>query len=43
VLRGAAGTAWNGFQSPVLDLDFEGRVIVADVLPLAASSIRISS
>jgi hypothetical protein len=27
----------------VLDLDFEGRVIVADVLPLAASSIRINS
>ncbi|MHA3701080.1 M17 family metallopeptidase [Jatrophihabitans sp. YIM 134969] len=30
-------TAWNGTQIQLLDLDFEGRVVLADALALAAS------
>jgi leucyl aminopeptidase len=31
-------TAWNGKQIQILDTDFEGRVMLADALALAASS-----
>jgi leucyl aminopeptidase len=31
-------TAWNGTQIQVLDTDFEGRVVLADALALAASA-----
>lgn len=31
-------TAWNGTQIQILDTDFEGRVVLADALALAAST-----
>lgn len=31
-------TAWNGTQIQILDTDFEGRVVLADALALAASA-----
>jgi leucyl aminopeptidase len=34
---GDAVTAWNGTQIQLLDLDFEGRVVLADALALAAA------
>ena len=37
VRPGDVVTAWNGTQIQVLDSDFEGRVILADALALAAS------
>jgi leucyl aminopeptidase len=38
VRPGDVVTAWNGTEIQVLDTDFEGRVVLADALALAASS-----
>ncbi|MFG2040530.1 M17 family metallopeptidase [Dactylosporangium sp. NPDC048998] len=38
VRPGDAVTAWNGTQIQILDTDFEGRVVLADALALAASA-----